>query len=167
MRLNWLRAHFQKHRKRKPWSFCWRVAIEGLVVSLIVVAALSIFIVEPEREFLNWPIHHTLVTIVLLAPIFETLLLQALPVALARWTKAGFKVQMLASLIPFTLAHLPEGVAVGIGAGLIGGFYLAFNYVHWREKSMWTALWTTTIAHAIRNGVPGLLLLLAWVVNRC
>jgi len=164
--LNWLRAHFRKHRSRSPWDFCWRVAIEGLVVSLIVVAIPSILLDEPGRDFLDWPIHHTLIIIVILAPIFETLLLQALPVAIARWRKAGFKVQILASLIPFTLAHLPEGVAVGIGAGLIGGFYLAFNYVHWRERSIWTALWTTTLAHAIRNGVPGLLLVLTWAFAR-
>ena len=82
--MNWLRAHFRKHRQRRPWDFCWRVAVEGLVVSLIVVAIPSILLDEPGRDFLDWPIHHTLIIIVILAPIFETLLLQALPVAIAR-----------------------------------------------------------------------------------
>lgn len=149
------------------------MAVEGLVVSLIVVAIPSILLDEPGRDFLDWPIHHTLIIIVILAPIFETSLrepcLWPLPDGgKLDWAPAKREpvVQILASLIPFTLAHLPEGVAVGIGAGLIGGFYLAFNYVHWREKSMWTALWTTTVAHAIRNGVPGLLLVLAWASLR-
>lgn len=151
--MRWLKAHFQRHRQRKPWDFCWKVAVEGLIVSIIPAVILVGFIDEPEREFLNWPIPAMLVVIAGIAPIFETLLFQALPIAIARWLKAGFKVQILASLIPFTLVHLPDGVSVGICAGLIGGFYLAFTYAHWVEKSVWTALWTTAVGHFIRNGL--------------
>ncbi|OHB58439.1 MAG: hypothetical protein A2Z38_04890 [Planctomycetes bacterium RBG_19FT_COMBO_48_8] len=157
--MNWLKTHFQKHRKRKPWNFCWRVAIEGLIVSFIIVYVLLFFIEQKNRDFFNWPISYAILVILILAPVFETLLFQTLPVAVARWRKARFRVQILVSLIPFTLVHLVEGIAVGVGAGLIGGFYLAINYVHWREKSLWTALWTTTIAHAIRN-IPAAIIIL-------
>jgi len=152
--LNWLRAHFEKHRRRAPWDFCWRVAVEGVLVSIATVAILYPVIGAPEREFLKWPAASVIIIVLLLAPVFETLLFQAIPIALARRLQAGFRVQVLFSVIPFTLAHLPEGLAVGIGAGFLGGFYLAFTYAHWVEKSVWTALWTTMAAHAIRNTLP-------------
>jgi len=80
--LNWLRAHcgtgFQPVNTRPRWP------CHGLVVSLIVVAIPSVLLDEPGRDFLDWPIHYTLIIIVILAPIFETLLLQALPVAIGR-----------------------------------------------------------------------------------
>lgn len=158
--MNWLKAHFHKHRQRKPWDFCWKVAVEGVIVSIIPAVILVILIGGPEREFLSWPVPTMLAFILVIAPVFETLLLQALPVAIARWLNAGFKVQILASLIPFTLLHLPEGIPAGICAGLVGGFYLAFTYVHWREKSLWTALWTTTVSHLIRNSFSAAVIIL-------
>ena len=129
------------------------MAVEGVIVSIIPAVILVNLIDEPEREFLNWPVPLMLVVIVGIAPLFETLLFQALPIAIARWMKAGFKVQILASLIPFTLAHALEGIGTGVCAGLVGGFYLAFTYAHWIEKSVWTAMWTTAAAHFIRNGL--------------
>ena len=136
------------------------MAAEGLIVSIIAGLILCIFIGVPRRALLDLPVPSVLALTLVIAPVVETLLLQALPVAIARGLKAGFKVQILASLIPFTLLHLPEGVCVGICAGLVGGFYLAFNYAHWIEKSLWTALWTTTVAHIIRNSLPALLITL-------
>lgn len=151
--MNWLKAHFQKHRRRKPWDFCWKVAIEGVIVSIIPAVILVSFVNQPERGFMNEPLGKMLLLILVLAPVLETLLFQALPIGVARLFKAGFKMQVLVSTIPFAAAHLFEGITVGICAGLIGGFYLAFTYAHWVEKSVWTAMWTTTVAHFIRNGL--------------
>jgi hypothetical protein len=85
-------------------------------------------------------------------PIIETLIFQAFPVWIARKCKASFSVQVLASLVPFTLAHTGEDLGTPIGAGLVGGFYLAFTYAHWRAQSRWTAFWTTALSHALHNG---------------
>jgi len=101
---------------------------------------------------------------VFFAPIFETLLLQALPIAIARLAKAGFWLQVLVSTVPFAGLHFLEGFSVGLGAGVVGGFYFAFTYAHWRQRSRWTALWTTALCHAIHNAMavfmmlPGMLL---------
>ena len=34
--MNWISNHFQRYRQRTPWDFCWRITIEGLIVSLVV-----------------------------------------------------------------------------------------------------------------------------------
>jgi hypothetical protein len=65
----------------------------------------------------------------------------------------------------FAAAHFTEGLAVGVGAGLVGGFYFAFTYVHRRERSRWTALWTTAVCHGIHNAIAILLLLPHWLLR--
>jgi hypothetical protein len=57
---------------------------------------------------------------VVIAPIVETLLFQALPVAVMRLFKTGFPWQVFAATVLFGAAHFTEGLAVGVGAGLIG-----------------------------------------------
>ena len=161
--MNWLRTHFHKHCERSAWDFCWRTAIEGVVISFIAVLFLEIFIDVPSRDFINWPIPVMLAVVLILAPILETLLLQALPITIAKLCRAGLKIQILVSVIIFGLLHFAEGAAVGIGAGLVGGFYLAFTYAHWAQKSLWKALWVTTAAHIIRNAFPAVVLVFAHV----
>ena len=161
-----LYRHFEKHRRRRPWNFCWRVTLEGLLVSVVVLAVLSCVVNIEEREFLSWSVPAILFLLLVVAPVFETLLLQALPITLCRLFRGSFRAQILASLIPFMLLHMLEGIGVGIGAGLIGGFYLAFTYAHWAEKSLWTALWTTTVSHFLRNLVPTVVLVVFITVGK-
>jgi hypothetical protein len=102
---------------------------------------------------------------VVIAPTVETLLFQALPIAVMRLFKAGFRWQVFAATTLFAAVHFTEGVAVGAGAGLVGGFYFSFTYAHWRGRSRWTALWTTTLCHAIHNAIAILLLLPYWLLR--
>jgi len=148
---NWLRSHFQRYRERKPWDFCWRIALEGFLVSLAAAFALDL-IGLGERE-IEVGFEALLFLGVVIAPLLETLVFQAFPVWIARLCKASFRVQIVASVIPFFLVHAIEGVAAGVAAGLIGGFYFAFTYVHWRQQSRWTAFWVTAVSHAMNNGI--------------
>ena len=84
---------------------------------------------------------------VVAAPVLETLILQAFPVWIARLCNAGFSVQIVVSVVAFTIPHALEGIQAGIAAGLAGGFYFAFTYVHWRERSKWKAFWITAVSH--------------------
>ena len=149
--MKWIKEHFQQYRKRPSWNFCWRIAIEGTIITLAISFILEIFDL-PEREmpFGFWPL---LFIGVVIAPIFETLLLQALPVWIARLCKARFSIQVVASMVPFLLLHAIESIQTGIAAGLVSGFYLAFTYVHWRENRRWTAFWVTAVSHAIHNAI--------------
>ena len=106
----------------------------------------------PGRE-MNLSFDVLMIAGVVVAPVLETLLLQALPVWIARLCKAGSSGQVIVSVVPFTIVHAIEGIGTGIAAGLLGGFYLAFTYVHWRERSRWQAFWVTAVSHAIHNAI--------------
>ncbi|MHC4616612.1 MAG: CPBP family glutamic-type intramembrane protease [Planctomycetota bacterium] len=154
--------HFETYKQRSPWDFCWRIAIEGTLLSLLAAAVLTLIIGEPEREFLDWPMAVIFLLAVLIAPPVETLLLQALPVFVARKLKASFRVQVIVSTLTFTACHITEGFITTISAGVVGGFYFAFTYAHWRQKSRWTSFWVTALSHTIHNGIAaGLLALLS------
>lgn len=151
--MNWLRKHFERYRQRNAWDFCWRIAIEGTILSLLFAGVLSIILIEPEREFLDWGIGMMFLVMVVIAPVVETLLLQALPIFVARKFNASFRLQIVVSTVVFAACHLPEGIVTAIAAGLIGGFYFAFTYAHWREKSRWASFWVTAVSHSIHNGI--------------
>ena len=98
---------------------------------------------------------------VLIAPVVETILAQALPIFVVRKFGGSFRVQIIISTVIFAVCHFSESAAVGISAGVIGGFYFAFTYAHWREKSRWASFWVTATSHAIHNGIiVGLMALL-------
>ncbi len=149
--LNWIKSHFRRYRERKPWDFCWRISIEGTLVALAVCVILNLLGLG-ERD-LKMDSAELLFIGVIVAPLLETLIFQAFPIWIARLCKASFSIQVVASVVPFFLAHAIEGIGTGIAAGLISGFYFAFTYVHWREHRQWTAFWVTAVSHAIHNGI--------------
>lgn len=149
--MNWVVGHFQRYRERQPWDFCWRISLEGYLVSfLLAVVLLSLG--TPEREF-EMSFSELAFLAVFIAPVFETLLLQALPIWLARICGASFSNQIICSVVPFFLLHLAEGLTAGLCAGLTTGYYLAFTYAHWRNAGRWTAFWTTAVSHCIHNAI--------------
>ena len=86
------------------------------------------------------------------APIEETLIYQAIPIALLSIAGASFGTQVVVSMILFALAHfVNNSIGTGIIAGIRGGFYFAFVYSHWRRVSFWRAFWTTSLVHALHN----------------
>ena len=96
----------------------------------------------------------------LFAPIFETLIFQAFPVMIVRMAGGGFRMCIVAGLVPFALAHFPSGIGTGVAVGIVGGFYLAFTYVNWRSESLSAALGMTIALHALGNALAILPLLL-------
>jgi hypothetical protein len=151
-----IKAHFVAHRSRGKGSFFWRIAVENLAVTLFFLLLLSAVswttgIDIPTRTDLdNETLGGLFVIIVVMAPIIETLLLQVLPVMIARKCGLTFWWQVALSATIFALLHFQLGVATGICAGVVGGFYLGFSYVTWREKTG-SGFWMTAGLHAVRN----------------
>ena len=83
--------------------------------------------------------------------IAETLVFQAIPIALLRLAGASFGTQVVVSMILFALGHFVESTQHGISAGIRGGFYFAFVYAHWRRVSFWRAFWMTSLVHGLNN----------------
>lgn len=149
---NIVTQHFQRYRERPPWSFCWRITIEGFVVIVVFMILLDlIFSIEERTDLDDLSTMALFICGVVLVPLIETLLLQSFPIFLARVLGAGFRGQVLVSTAVFASQHFISGVGAGIGAGIIGGFYSAFTYAHWRKTSRWTAFWTTTVSHSLHN----------------
>lgn len=149
-----IQSHFHAHRQRAKWPFFWRITLEGGAVSLLCVALLSCIISAGGRPSLEKLSPSKLIVVtVLVAPILETFFLQTVPVAIARALGARFWIQVLASLVPFAALHFPAGIGTGVGAGLVGGFYIAFTYVRWREESFSAAFTMTAGTHALRNAL--------------
>lgn len=157
--------HFNTYNKRTPWSFCWRMSLESFAISfvlalfLIALAVLAGFSILDAGEdlviggtefdfylelFFSW---------VLLAPIIETIFLQALPVFLTKLFSSSEKWQIIVTSIVFAVPHFLIGIIPGIAAGIVGGIYFAFAYVHWRKDSHWRAFWVTALGHGINNGI--------------
>jgi hypothetical protein len=157
-----IKNHFERYYQRDAWNFCWRIGVESTVASF-VVAILVGLLGAPERELPDWSTGVMFVFIVILAPIFETLIMQALPIYIARKLHASFRAQVITGTTVFALCHLAEGIAAIIAAGIIGGFYFSFAYAHWREQSRWQAFWVTAGAHAIHNSIAFAMMLTAGV----
>jgi len=149
--MKWISEHFRRYRQRKPWDFCWRIAIEGTIVALVLAGVLDLLGMA-ERE-LDISIPVLLVAGIVIAPVFETLIFQAFPIWIARLCKARMSIQIICSVVPFMAVHAIEGLATGLATGLVTGSYLAFTYAHWREQKRWTAFWTTAVSHAIHNAI--------------
>ena len=126
----------------------------------MVIFILTLLFPGLEREFPDWTAGQIFLAVVVLAPAIETLLLQALPIFIARKFKAPFAFQIAASMAVFATLHIFEGILTAIAAGLVGGFYFAFSYAHWCQKSHWTAFWVTAFSHTFNNAFAFTLLVL-------
>jgi hypothetical protein len=155
-----IKRHFQKHIGRSPWDFCWRIGVESTLAGLIAAGILTLALGETKREFLDWPIETVFIVMLLVAPVLETLLFQALPIFFVRLLKGSLRTQVVVSTILFAAVHFTEGITAGVSAGIIGGFYFGLAYAHWRTQSRWSPLWITTVCHAIHNGICFLLLVI-------
>lgn len=149
-RPGWLRRHFRRHEQRRPVAFLWRVTLEGFLVTVAVAMVAGLLGMEGrEIKPAEFPVQ--VFSAIFIAPLLETLLFQMLPIGMARLCGVSRRGQMTASIILFALPHFLISVATGLAAGLIGGFYFAFSYTHWRRESLARAYWMTTAQHAIHN----------------
>jgi hypothetical protein len=145
-------AHFAALRRAGKWKFFWWVSVEGLVVPIVLLAAVAAFVDIPVRTDLeDMTPGRLFVMVVIIAPFVETLISQAFPVMIARAWRFGFWAQVIASVLVFAPLHAPSGIATVLCAGVISGFYIGFTYVHWRQQSFRSALWMTSGTHAFHN----------------
>ena len=152
-----LASFFWRYRRHSAWSFCWRVAVEGLIVSVLV--GLPLMALGASKREVPVSLGPWIIGAVFVIPWLETLVYQSTPIGLCRWLGWGRSKQVVVSTALFFVAHLTLGLSSGIAAGLVGGFYLAFTYIRWRRRSWWTAFWVTSLSHAIGNGIVSLVLL--------
>jgi hypothetical protein len=158
--LHLLRRYFGRYDQLPPGLFLLRVLLEQLLATL-VVGLLAAWLGIPSKERTDAEIPRFAWHAIFLAPWPETLLLQMLPISLARVCGASRRTQMAVSTALFAMPHFALSPFTGLTAGLIGGFYFSFAYTHWRRHSLARAFWLTVAQHTLYNAcVCGLVLLI-------
>jgi hypothetical protein len=151
--------------ERSPWSMCWRLTLERELISYAIIAVLWMIGDRSHREDLPSTALEFFVQVVLVAPVSETLLYQALPISVLRWFRAPLWLQVAGPLVLFLNAHTGAGPGPALAAGLTGGFYLSWGYAQGARKSIWTALWTTTTQNMLGNATVFAILACAGVLS--
>lgn len=158
--MNFLKNHFQNYQKLSPFRFCLLITFESVLLSFIFGSVIELLSGVPIRSFVSLPVERLFILLVILAPLIETLMFQTIPISIIKWFKLSFSFQIIISFLLFSIAHFLVGWQVGISAGIIAGFYLAFTYAHWINKSHLTAFWTTALSHSIRNFISFILIII-------
>ncbi len=161
-----------RYMDRSAWSFCWRVAVERVAVTLLLIIAIHPFKkrleallpdakkkkkksdskMTPEETASAFElICHSAFKIVAVAPVGETIALQALIIAPLSALGADIGTQTIVSALLFALAHWRTSPVQAIIAGLPCGVYFGFMFAFWYPQSIWTALWVTALSHALTN----------------
>lgn len=133
-----------------PGWFIVRVAVESLVLRLAVIVLLYYTVGDTSDTNVT---KSGFFFVVVFAPILETLLLQSLPVRIAEIFTGKTDVLFLCAWLPFALLHFTNSFLSGIGAGLIGGYYIAFTYVVFLRRSHGQAFFATAAVHALGNAI--------------
>jgi hypothetical protein len=144
----WCSRHFRHLATLAAVPFIFRVAIELFLVGSVVLLPL-VFLFSSDTDADDDA--SSLALLVLWAPLFETLLFQIFLVRIAQFLTQSSRLLILVAWLPFAAAHFMNGVASGIAAGLIGGYFIAFSYVVWVRRSHLKAIAVTVAVHALSN----------------
>jgi glycopeptide antibiotics resistance protein len=156
-----IRTHFARLAKIGKWSFLWRTWFEAVLLAYIVgIAAQTVFPSGPRKDLIAMPLIGLLVLVLLVGPLWETIVFQCLSLELTKALRVRRTLRVIFSVIPFAILHRYAGIPTVISAGIIGGFYFAFAYERWRAESLIVAVGMTFLLHSSYNlvGVLGLLL---------
>jgi hypothetical protein len=138
--------HFRRLVTLSEVPFVLRVTLESIAAGIVALIVLMPFQSGQQNE----P-RFTCCDVVIIAPILETLLLQALPVRIAQIFTRRFSVHLLVGWLPFAALHFFKGFEAGIAAGVVGGYYVAFTYAVWVRHSHRKAIIVTIAMHALGN----------------
>ncbi len=106
---------------------------------------------EETASAFNLEIGRVAFKVAAVAPVGETIALQALIIAPLSALGADIGTQTVVSALLFALAHWRTSPVQGIVAGLPCGVYFGFMFAFWYPQSIWTALWVTALSHALTN----------------
>jgi hypothetical protein len=155
-------GHYSSLRARSGWPFFWRAWIEMTILSYGLIVPITHFVHFNKRKDLDGYSPLALIIMaVILGPLLETLIFQALPIGVLRAKRRTTQWQFSVSVTLFGAPHFLIGVPTGLSAGLIGGSYFAFTYLKFREASFLKAVCVTTALHGAYNLVGVVLMLVS------
>ena len=137
------------------WAFVWRITIQHYLVQAVVVLAMDMFVSDAwsDRSGIVRKLRESPLFLVMAASL-ETVFLQTMPIEFMRALRRPRWDQFVSGAALFMVAHLADGIGVGIAAGLIGGAYSSHIYLECRDQPWWVASFVTASAHALHNAIP-------------
>lgn len=94
-----------------------------------------------------------IVSAILVGPLLEALLAQALVFELVSAAGAAPVYAFLSTWCAFALMHIDASIGTFLSAGCVGGFFLSVCYFQWRSESRAKAIMLTAMCHAINNAL--------------
>lgn len=149
--MSWILRPVRLCQCRTLRQFILRVLGQQLAVKVAVAIPIGLFVSDNSIRIVITNPALVIIGTVFLAPVIETILLQALPIELVRRFRGPRWLQYCAGAVPFALLHFTAGVAVGIAAGVVGGIFFAHSYLEGRKDSWQTAAVVTCVVHALHN----------------
>ena len=138
------------------WKYILRTGLIRLVPSLIIVLILGLTGVISEQtgpEF-KGPAIGLFVTLVIIGPPLETLLMAGALWILSFITKRQIR---LAVISAFVWAGVHSLIAPTWGLGVIWPFFVfSCSYLNWRRRSWWRAILVTSCVHSFQNFLPSI-----------
>lgn len=136
-------------RRAIPWS-----VILGVLLFVITFSLYSLsYKFFGYRYVLPVVNPFSVISVVLISPVVETLLLQALPFMIGRYLNFDNKIIIIISVLVFALVHSSNGLQPLIINGFVSGIYLACCYSIFSRMNIAIAIVTTTIVHAVHNSI--------------
>lgn len=149
------------YAQRGPLVFILAFVTASLIASFAMGAICDLLSLPGRTDMDKFGPGELLFVGVIFAPITETLLLQMLPVGLARrFFRAGDGYVFLAASIPFALVHAGAGLSTVLAAGIPCGVFLGLAYVSLLEQGKGRAFLIVMTIHALHN-LPACLLMIA------
>ena len=136
------------------WAFIWRITIQHYLVQAVVVLAMDMLVsgAWSDRSGIIQKLRESPLFLVVAASL-ETVFLQTVPIEFMRALRRSRWNQFVAGAALFMVAHLADGIGVGIAAGLVGGAYYSHVYLECRDQPWWVASFVTASAHALHNAI--------------
>lgn len=155
----WAVGWLRRYERFSPWPFCLLITLEGFAVSVALSSAYSLIhkaVKAPEEKERFEGMSSVMVALraLLIAPVAETLLFQALVIWSINGWEPAMGTQVAASAYLFALAHFEASIGIGVAAGIPCGLYLGFTFAFWLQDSFWTAFWVTAVSHFLHNLLP-------------
>lgn len=149
--------YFSRTKKYSVIRFIVEMSVLAFLLKMLaIIIAVPVLIsmglntetnLELEKGFLEDPFLVAGILIILFAA-FETIIGQMFILWLSKKISKAHSFRILCSAIVFALLHVePIIMAAVFPIGLI----LAWAFVLYREKSLWSAIWVTTAIHVAHN----------------
>jgi hypothetical protein len=138
------------------WKYILRTGLISLVPSLIIVLILGLtgVITEDAAPEFKGSAIGLFVTLVIIGPPLETLLMAVVLWLLSFLTKRQIR---LAVISAFLWAGVHSLIAPTWGLGVIWPFFVfSCSYLNWRQCSWWRAILVTSCVHAFQNFLPSI-----------